>query len=79
MKNANPRMQIWRLFGHILTRDRHIPSNKAMKVIFTKSGDKFPGRPTTALLDILNNELIESKKPMEVETAKDLNNLRRTA
>ena len=47
----------WRLFGHILRRDREIPANKAMEGFFIPQGDKYRGRPITTLPVVLNNDL----------------------
>ena len=70
----------WRLFGHILRRDECIPANKAMHFYFRKSENRYLGRPLTSLPITLNKDLSKLKNnTIKLETAKDLENLRRTA
>ena len=47
----------WRLFGHILRRDREIPDNKAMEGYLFPQGDKYRERPITTLPVVLTNDL----------------------
>ncbi|GFN89006.1 hypothetical protein PoB_001551200 [Plakobranchus ocellatus] len=46
----------WRLFGHVLRRDRNIPANKAMLFYFSDN-KRARGRPLTTLPITLNNGL----------------------
>ena len=68
----------WRLFGHILRRDREIPANKAMEGFFVPQGDKYRGRPITTLPVVLNNDLsrLESSTYC-LKTFKDIENLKK--
>ena len=70
----------WRLFGHILRRDREIPANKAMEGFFVPQGDKYRGRPITTLPVVLNNDLsrLESNT-YGLKTFKDIENLKKIA
>ena len=70
----------WRLFGHILRRDREIPANKAMEGFFVPQGDKYRGRPITTLPVVLNNDLsrLESSTYC-LKTFKDIKNLKKIA
>ena len=70
----------WRLFGHILRRDREIPANKAMEGFFVPQGDKYRGRPITTLPVILNNDLsrLESSTYC-LKTFKDIENMKKIA
>ena len=70
----------WRLFGHILRRDREIPANKAMEGFFIPQGDKYRGRPITTLPVVLNNDLsrLESNT-YGLKTFKDIENLKKIA
>ena len=70
----------WRLFGHILRRDREIPANKAIEGFFVPQGDKYRGRPITTLPVVLNNDLsrLESSTYC-LKTSKDIDNLKKIA
>ncbi|GFR73715.1 hypothetical protein ElyMa_003875300 [Elysia marginata] len=70
----------WRLFGHILRRDREIPANKAMEGFFVPQGDKYRVRPITILPVVLNNDLsrLESSTYC-LKTFKDIENLKKIA
>ncbi|GFN77102.1 cysteine-rich protein 2-binding protein [Plakobranchus ocellatus] len=66
----------WRLFGHILRRDRNIPANKAMLFYFWDN-KRARGRPQTTLPITLNNDLkklVATK--LELTTQTDLYTLR---
>ena len=45
----------WRLFGHILRRNKEIPANKAMELYFHRTEKRFRGRPTLPV--IINKDL----------------------
>ncbi|GFO50324.1 hypothetical protein PoB_007682900 [Plakobranchus ocellatus] len=67
----------WRLFGHVLRRDRNIPANKAMLFYFSDN-NRARGRPQTTLPITLNNDLkklVVATKP-ELTTQTDLDTLR---
>ena len=70
----------WRLFGHILRRDREIPAYKAMEGFFVPQGNKYRGRPITTLPVVLNNDLsrLESSTYC-LKTFKDIENLKKIA
>ena len=72
----------WRLFGHILRRDREIPAitGIAMEGFFVPQGDKYRGRPITTLPVVLNNYLsrLESSTYC-LKTFKDIENLKKIA
>ncbi|GFN98425.1 hypothetical protein PoB_002493100 [Plakobranchus ocellatus] len=66
----------WRLFGHVLRRDRNIPANKAMLFYFSDN-KRARGRPPTTLPITLNNDLkklVATK--LELTTQTDLDILR---
>ncbi|GFO26876.1 endonuclease-reverse transcriptase [Plakobranchus ocellatus] len=66
----------WRLFGHVLRRDRNIPANKAMLFYFSDN-KRARGRPPTTLPITLNNDLeklVATK--LELTTQTDLDTLR---
>ncbi|GFO13389.1 hypothetical protein PoB_003989400 [Plakobranchus ocellatus] len=66
----------WRLFGHVLRRDRNIPANKAMLFYFSDN-KRARGRPQTILPITLNNDLkklVTTK--LEFTTQTDLDTLR---
>ncbi|GFO40470.1 hypothetical protein PoB_006697500 [Plakobranchus ocellatus] len=66
----------WRLFGHVLRRDRNIPANKAMLFYFSDN-KRARGRPQTTLPITLNNDLkklVATK--LELTTQTDLDTLR---
>ncbi|GFN84660.1 hypothetical protein PoB_001116600 [Plakobranchus ocellatus] len=52
----------WRLFGHILRRDRNIPANKAMLFYFSDN-KRARGRTPTTLPITLNNDLKKNLSP----------------
>ncbi|GFO50534.1 hypothetical protein PoB_007703900 [Plakobranchus ocellatus] len=68
----------WRLFGHVLRRDRNIPANKAMLFYFSDNKRaRGRSRPQTTLPITLNNDLkklVATK--LELTTQTDLNTLR---
>ncbi|GFS26594.1 hypothetical protein ElyMa_001723700 [Elysia marginata] len=47
----------WKLFGHILRRQRDIPANKATRAYFIQCGKNHRGRPRTTLPTVLNRDL----------------------
>ncbi|GFO17526.1 hypothetical protein PoB_004403100 [Plakobranchus ocellatus] len=66
----------WRLFGHVLRRDRNIPANKAMLFYFSDN-KRARCRPQTTLPITLNNDLkklVATK--LELTTQTELNTLR---
>ncbi|GFO44725.1 endonuclease-reverse transcriptase [Plakobranchus ocellatus] len=66
----------WRLFGHVLRRDRNIPANKAMLFYFSDN-KRARGRPQTTLPITLNNDLkklVATKLELTIQT--DLDTLR---
>ena len=66
----------WRLFGHILRRDREIPANKAMEGFFVPQGDQYRERPITTL----NNDLSRLESSTYCfKTFKDIENLKKIA
>ena len=67
----------WRLFGHILRRDKDIPANKAMTGYYLPKGEKFRGRPLTTLPVVLNKDLsrLEDSR-IQLRNQNDLNYLR---
>lgn len=78
----------WRLFGHILRRDRDIPAFKAMQFYFNKSPtDKnFRGRERTTLPTTLARDLDRMFvgdhtycKHLKLRNAQDLEDLRNEA
>ncbi|GFS06584.1 hypothetical protein ElyMa_002968300 [Elysia marginata] len=50
----------WRLFGHILRRDKDIQANKAMQAYFNQMACRYRGRPTATLPVIINRELSQA-------------------
>ena len=66
----------WRLFGHILRRDRDIPANKAMQAYFHQMTCRHRGRPTTTLPVIINKELSKTFPHMKLKTSDDLQTIR---
>ena len=72
--------QRWRLFGHILRRDREIPANKAMEFYFSNVAKRARGRPTTTLPTTLDSDLkLINDNTMRLTSNVDLENLRDTA
>ena len=70
----------WRLFGHILRRDREIPANKAMEGFFVSQADKFRGRPITTLPVVLNKDLSSLESCTYcLKTFKHIENLKKIA
>lgn len=70
----------WRLFGHILRRDREIPANKAMTAYFISSGQRFKGRPPTTLPIVINRDLVRSQRyNIKLKDISDLEQLRAIA
>ena len=77
----------WRLFGHILRRDKDIPANHAMMAYFRSGEEKFRGRKRTTLPITINNDLrkLERKddhtytRRLKFETSEDLETLRNIA
>ncbi|GFO01732.1 hypothetical protein PoB_002823700 [Plakobranchus ocellatus] len=65
----------WRLFGHVLRRDRNIPANKAMLFYFSDN-KRARGRPQTTLPITLNNDLKRVATKLELTTQTDLDTLR---
>ena len=47
----------WRLFGHVLRRDRNIPAQQAMDRFFESGGRAFCGRRPTNLPNVLQQDL----------------------
>ena len=47
----------WRLFGHILRRDRDIPAQVAMEEYYNLTEKKFPGKTPTNLISVINQDL----------------------
>ena len=67
----------WRLFGHILRRDREIPANVAMDGFFAKQGNRYRGRPLTTLPVVLNNDLSRlATSGLSLKNKEDLDHLR---
>ena len=69
----------WQLLGHILRRDEEIPANKSMKAFFTKSTNKYRGRPITTLPVAINKDLERLSPPKQFKTIADLDNLKHLA
>lgn len=66
----------WKLFGHILRRDKDIPANKAMRAYFTPNGKKFKGRPITTLPIVLNRDLTNINHPQRLHSIEDLDKIK---
>ena len=70
----------WKLFGHILRRNRNIPASEAMEYFFHNNGKKgFQGRRRTNLPAVLNKDLKRLDEQLGLETSKDLEKLREMA
>ena len=69
----------WKLFGHILRRDKNIPANQSMELYYTKFGDQYKGRPVTTLPTVLNKDLSRLKSNLSLRTTEDLSHLRSMA
>ena len=70
----------WRLFGHILRRDKEIPANIAMNTYFTPSGQgKHRGRPPTTIYTVLNRDLKHLHGVHKLGSKEDLLSLRSLA
>ena len=70
----------WRLFGHILRRDKEIPANIAMDTYFTPSGhEKHKGRPPTSINTVLNRDLKHLPGFHKLGSKEDLLSLRSLA
>ena len=65
----------WRLFGHILRRDKDIPANKAMSLYFVKCAEGFRGRPITTLPVTLSKDLSLISNGMKLKSSQDLEEL----
>ena len=59
----------WRLFGHVLRRDRNIPANEAMHFYFSENNERSRGRQQTTLPATLNNDL---KKTLDHKTGNNI-------
>ena len=62
----------WSLFGHILRRDKDIPTNKAKRAYFIPNGNKLRGRPKTTLPIVLNRDLSLIHDSIRIHSSKDL-------
>ena len=69
----------WKLFGHILRRDKEIPANKATHAYFVKATPRFVGRPITTLPILMKKDLENIESPLKFSTAKDLDKLTKLA
>ncbi|GFS17889.1 hypothetical protein ElyMa_004994000 [Elysia marginata] len=70
----------WRLFGHIMRRDKQIPANQAMSGYFVTEGSKFKGRPLTTLPVVLNRDLSRIiNSNLQLKSSHDLEHLRSIA
>ena len=62
----------WKLFGHILRRDKEIPASKAMHAYYQDLGQKgFKGRRRITLPMVLNRDL-RQERDVYLETSEDL-------
>ena len=55
----------WRLFGHIMRREKDIPANKAMQFYFDQQieGKRFRGARRTTLPTVLDSDLQKIRDP----------------
>ena len=65
----------WRLFGHILRRDKDIPANKATRAYFIENNNRLQGRPKTTLPIVLNRDLTLVNHQFRLNSASDLDKL----
>ena len=65
----------WKLFGHILRRDKDIPANNATRAYFIKETTRFVGHPKTTLPIVLKRDLASIDHPIQLSSAKDLDNI----
>ncbi|GFS05294.1 hypothetical protein ElyMa_004678100 [Elysia marginata] len=66
----------WRLFGHILRRDKDFPVNKAMQAYFNQMACRYRGKPTTTLPVLTNKEISQAYSHMKLKTSNDLQTMR---